>query len=287
MKLVAVMPVRNEDWVLGLSLRAVLMWCDAAVVLNHCSTDKTAAILAEIAKETGRVQIIEEHDPVWREMAHRQRLLETARSAGATHIATIDADEVLTGNLLPRIRRWIEELTPAGVLVTPLPCLWGSIDQYRSDPSAFGIQFQQRCCVAFRDDRKVCWRTHKGYDHHARAPFGSRIAAIPVRGRDGGLMHLQFVSRRRLVAKHALYKVNERLRWPDRDVRLIDCLYSMAPDETGLRTAPVPLDWWRPYLELLRYLHVDREPWQEAEVRRLVAEHGRSKFAGLNLFGVA
>jgi hypothetical protein len=37
----------------------------------------------------------------------------------------------------------------------------------------------------------------------------------------------------------------------------------------------------------MKYLDVDAEPWQEAEVRRLVAEHGRETFAGLDLFGVA
>jgi hypothetical protein len=37
----------------------------------------------------------------------------------------------------------------------------------------------------------------------------------------------------------------------------------------------------------MKYLDVDAEPWQEAEVRRLVAEYGREKFTGLDLFGVA
>lgn len=43
-KLICTIPVRNEAWCLGLTLRAVLMWCDEVIVLLHCCTDATEAI---------------------------------------------------------------------------------------------------------------------------------------------------------------------------------------------------------------------------------------------------
>ena len=49
---------------------------------------------------------------------------------------------------------------------------------------------------------------------------------------------------------------------------------------------PAPADWWAGYEHLMQYLDVDAEPWQEAEVRWLIKEHGPAKFAGLDLFGV-
>lgn len=111
-------------------------------------------------------------------------------------------------------------------------------------------------------------------------------------------MHLWGASERRLIAKHALYKVTERLRWPQKPRWIIDNEYSLAvygsataPLTYGTPTtwtySPVPESWWAPYAHLMKYLDVDAEPWQEAEVRRLVAIHGRDKFAGLDLFGVA
>jgi hypothetical protein len=45
--------------------------------------------------------------------------------------------------------------------------------------------------------------------------------------------------------------------------------------------------WWKGYEHLMRHFHPSSEPWQEAEVLRLLAEHGVEKFAGLDLFGVA
>ena len=96
MRIVSITPARNESWVLGFSLRAALRWVDHAVVLVHASTDGTLDVARAVQVEhVGRVTIIEESDPVWREMAQRQRLLDTARACGATHVANIDADEVL------------------------------------------------------------------------------------------------------------------------------------------------------------------------------------------------
>ena len=73
-------------------------------------------------------------------------------------------------------------------------------------------------------------------------------------------------------------------------------------DPAKCETAPVPLEWWAPYAHLMRHLSFPRTPegggvmgawyrgqeipWQETECHRLIAEHGREKFAGLDLFSV-
>lgn len=109
-------------------------------------------------------------------------------------------------------------------------------------------------------------------------------------------MHLWGSSERRLIAKHAWYKVTERLIFPSKPEDRIDALYNLAIKGTNDANygtpatwtySPAPESWWAPYAHLMKYLDVDKEPWQEAEVRRLVAEHAREKFSGLDLFGVA
>ena len=104
---------------------------------------------------------------------------------------------------------------------------------------------------------------------------------------------------RRLVAKHALFKCVERLRWPEKSVSVIDTMYSWAihgdPGNAQYGTPAtwtyndVPAQWLAPYTDLMiDHLHLDTPPWQAEEVRRLVAEHGAERFAGLlDLFGVA
>src|SRR5690348_12957855 len=104
MKLIGLMPVRNEAWCLGLTLRVALMWCDEVVVFLHACTDRSFEIVREIREEAGvdRVALSVYSNPIWNEMLHRQWMLLQARDHGATHIAIIDADEILTGDLLTK-----------------------------------------------------------------------------------------------------------------------------------------------------------------------------------------
>lgn len=283
MNLVAVMPLRNEAWIVGLSARVVLQWCDALVCLLHQCTDGTAAIMAEIAAEhPGRVTIIEESDATWREMHHRQRLLEAAREQGATHIAITDADEVLTGNLLPVVRSQIAAVLPGKYITAGMPCMWRATDRYRTDGRIWANR--DDLILAFADKAALSWQPVGGYDHHHRAPIGAVPSGRVLRA--GGVMHLQWASWRRLTAKHAWYQMHERLRYPAKSSAAIAQQYSLAPDEAGLTTASAPEEWWNPYRDLLRHVNLNAEPWHEAECRRLIEEHGAERFRGLNLHGV-
>ena len=63
MKVVALMPVRNEAWVLGFSARVALMWCDEIVFASHWPEDRSHDIMNELAADyPGRVTIREDRD---------------------------------------------------------------------------------------------------------------------------------------------------------------------------------------------------------------------------------
>ena len=101
-------------------------------------------------------------------------------------------------------------------------------------------------------------------------------------------MHLQFLSERRLKAKHAKYVCDEITRWPGRKtVAEINEMYSRTVRESAAaKVSPVPPEWWLPYQHLAHHLNAGSVPWQEQAVRDMVAEHGIEKFAGAELFGV-
>jgi hypothetical protein len=300
MKLIGLMPVRNEDWILGLSARAALMWCDALMIFEHSCTDRTERIVDELQKEfPSRVALRHDSNPTWAEMSHRWCLLQAARFFNATHIAIVDADEVLTGNLLPwryfgdesrKIRTYIEGLPEGVMLQLPWIALPRTTKRYLTSGTFGSIQ---RVTVAFKDKPDFCWQTQgpDGYDFHHRAPYGA-IGGVytPLKPQDGGLMHLQFLSDRRLRAKQALYQMTEVLRWPGRmSPEGLAKKYGRAVYESDPRvfdSSPVPESWWAPYAHLMQYLDIDAEPWQELEVRRLVKEFGMDMFKGLDLFGV-
>ena len=285
-KLVCLMPVRNEDWVLGLSARAVLRWVDHLVVLDHASVDQTPAVIAAVQLEfPGRITVLGEEDPEWQEMRHRQRMLSVARDLGASHIVMVDADEVLSGNLLPIIRDVVFGAPAGQTMELPWLCLRGSIDTVMTS----GVWGDNTVCMAFRDSGKCHWKARSGYDFHHRHPMGRPfIGYAPISREDGGLMHLQFVNERRLRAKQALYKMVEVVRWPGRDpVVTIDERYNEAVyGSERAAIADVPVNWWESYADLLGHLRTDAKPWQEAECARLWDQHGPARFRGLDLFGV-
>jgi len=285
--IVATMPFRNEDWIAGLTLRAALMWVDAVVAYDHASQDRTPAILAEVAAEfPGRVHVVRNENPSWDEMQHRQAMLEKARSLGATHIVILDADELLTGNLLGLIRQLIEDTPSEKILQIPLYNLRWSVHCYHLT----GIWGNRTVSLAFRDSSSLSWQ---GEQFHHREPFG--ILGVPRRPLSqefGGILHFWGVSERRLIAKHALYKMTERIRWPQKLLPTIDQYYNQAiyADCTLGKSGPwtfaqTPVEWLKPYEGLMQYFHPDAKPWQVGEVIRMLAVEGAAKFQGLDLFG--
>jgi hypothetical protein len=281
MNLIATMPVRNEAWILGASLRAALKWVDSVVVMDHCSTDETSDIIEQVANEhPGRVARLYQDGSNWSEMAHRQRLLNAARQRGATHIAIVDADEILTSNLVGSIRDQIASLPPGGVIQAGMPAPWRSLDQYRVDPCIWSNRID--LALAFADHPNLCWRATNGYDHHHREPHGARVAFRGY-GMNGGVMHLQWASWRRLTSKHRFYKLTERLKYPDKSVSEIDQMYSLALNEHGLTVQDCPPEWWSGHAELRQFIDLDAEPWHERECAKILKDNPSLAY-GLNLF---
>lgn len=282
------MPTRNSEWSIGLTARAALLWADSLVILNHASTDSTADIVHEIARENpGRVVVLNEPDPIWAEMEHRQRCLHAARQLGADTIAIVDDDELLSGNLIPRIRGAFEALGSDQMLELSWLCCWRSADQFRDRDAS--VWSRNWASTGFRDAPDLCWHNeHDGYCFHHRAPYPRQLQYTrPFLRHEGGLLHFQHASWRRLLAKQALYQMVEVIRWPGRDTpQAIAAKYGGTVDETGLSRSPVPMEWYAPYKDLMKHFDPDAEPWQERQCQRLLAEYGPEKFAGLNLFGV-
>ncbi len=278
MNLIGLCVTRDDGWILGFTARVALRWVDHLIVMEHCPTASTVAAVDGLMSEFGpRITRLSEDRPAWDESIYRQRLLDAGRARGGTHFGSIDGDEALSANLLPMIRGMVEALRPTECLRLPWPCLWRDLRRYRVDDSPFGRAYVP---VAFCDDPSLS-HNRPEYPIHTRIPIGANLVNKLNVG-DGGAMHCQHVEWRRLVQKQNLYRLVETLRF-GRTPAEINGTYDASTDETGLVTAPTPAEWWAGYEDLLPHIHLGETPWQEAECERLIAEHGRDKFVGLNL----
>lgn len=307
MRLTGLMICRNEDWILGMSLRACMMWLDQVVVVDHSSSDGTMKIINDVTgdypfrvhysrwedKKTiklanafdGEIRDVQVHDPdaPWDEMTVRQHSLLLGRKFGGTHFVIVDADEVLTGNLLTTIRAQIAALEPGRCLDVPMLAM-RTADRYQDDDTDWSKAW---LTLAFADRPDLTWApAADGYHHHHRTPHGAYSPAFRylMNKHEGGVMHFQFAAQRRLLAKHVLYRMVDHLRWPGREsVEQLNKKYDNAlRPPKSLRQVPT---------EFLAYydtgrLKLDGWPYQEAEVRKLIDRHGVEAFAGLDLKGM-
>lgn len=301
MKIVGLMLARSEEWVIGLSLRAALLYCDEVVVLDHHSDDCTPRLVHEIKDQyPGRVGYIIDPTPHWDEMDQRQRTLDVGRERGGTHFVIVDADEVLTSNLLPRARQIVESCPEGRCLALPMVATYHSLSVRRVD-WVWGHASRLTWC--FRDNGGLSWRAASdGYQHHQRVPLGAPPRPeLAVEGMTaGGVFHLQYVTRRRLEEKAVFYKVMEVVRWPARtSVAELNHKYDWTlreggsgdPKDTPKDVHHVPDDWWSEYRARgwMRHLNVEAESWQAREARRLWAHYQPQfpeRFRGLKTYGV-
>jgi hypothetical protein len=274
-KLIGMMPVRNEAHVLGLSARAALMWCDELEVLLHNCTDDSAEVLAQVMEEHPlRITYTIDDGPDWTEMEHRDYLLNSARRTGtATHLAIIDADEILTGNCLPYVRGWVEDLPAETFLSLPFFNLRGSLTRYHAN----GIWGNRGGTVAFPDDPRYHW---SGEGHHKREPMGiTPMRAMVPEGIHGGVMHLWGNEERRLRAKVRLYMLLDQISGKAEAINnpmLALEGHPRVPEFGTPRTwtyAETPASWWNPYRHLMQHYKAGVVPWQEAECERILREH--------------
>jgi glycosyltransferase involved in cell wall biosynthesis len=289
-KLVALMATRNEDWVLGLSLRVSLSYCDAVIMTDHGSTDRTAQIVRDAQAEFPicPIDVRRVENGEWREGDVRQEMLERGRRLGATHFVIVDADEVPTGNLLPQLRSLALDADPGWCATLPMIAPYHSPTRYRWD-GPWGEQ--SAIPWAFGDSAKLHWKISGTYQLHRRSPINAKDQGLLVSDIErGGLFHLQYINKDRLQSKAAWYKMMETVTYPGkRTAADLNQMYDWTlREDSTTRVDVVPQAWWAPYEERgwLQYLQPDARAWQLHEARKLAAEHGLERFSGLELYGI-
>jgi len=94
-QVVGVSMVRDEEDIVGVTVRHMLEHVDHVLIADNMSVDGTPCVLKEIERETGRVTVISDDEPAYMQSQKMSGLARRARKEfGADWIVPFDADEI-------------------------------------------------------------------------------------------------------------------------------------------------------------------------------------------------
>jgi hypothetical protein len=281
MKVIALLPVRNEAWVLPHTLSCLSGFCDVIIVSDQDSTDESREICRRFPK-VALLDLPEGGDEKLPKQA-RWRLLDAARDYdGDNFLWCTDADELASpARVQGFLERDRDRLTPGTAVEFRFFNLWGGMDKYRRDLSVYGPYWKQAAVI---DDRKVDFPRAASLPplHEPRIP-GSE--AMPVlRVDDVPVLHLQWAVWNRNQTKQAWYRCIE---WLDHRVSAshINDFYSITLPSWYVHTERVPAAWLEGIT--LPPTDIDNEPsWHEPEILAWFDRHGAELFEPLEIWHV-
>lgn len=279
-KIVGLVPMRNEELLIADCLRALAMVTDAIVVLDDASEDSSMAIVKSLQKECNIERIHEKKIWYRDEPGDRNIMLKLGREIGGTHFVVIDADEMLTANLVKNnyLRNLILDLVPGDKMNMHWIRLWKKIDQFRTD----GLLKE----VIFCDDGKSSYQS--GFIHTSRIPNnlidGKNLYIKPYF--TYGLLHYQAVNWRNMEIRRAWYRCIIRVRKPEYTDAQVNASCACHEDENNITLAQCPAEWFDGYSFFNPAVYEANDIWREKQVITWLKTYGKGFFKGLDMWHI-
>ena len=229
--LVAAMRIKNEAWILNFTLSCLSDFCDAIVIVDDGSTDRTI----EILKDYPKVIQVHQNCPISEadmdEPRDWNRLTKMAKNNGASWILFLDADEMISKKFVPEIKNFINQST-FDVVRFPKITAWFDYYIYRSDIQRFNHPASNVLNpILVRANDKLKWGNNRGgifkmlikrilrgekrFPNYGRVyPYGVKKNALEADKFPS--MHYNFLDYNKILRKQIFYAIRERELRPDK-----------------------------------------------------------------------
>ncbi len=274
MKIIALLPVKNEAWILPVYLSSVKKIADEIIVLDDNSTDGSRQILVD-----NNIKIIDNpyiNEKYVNMSKRRNLLLSEGRKAGGTHFIWLDADETFSANFILQAKGIINKLKPGEKLWLRWIHLWKSIDKYIDGTPPFGNIYKDFIVC---DDGKISYPDQ--FLSEQRTP-GTNENINKLSEKLGVVLHFQFVNWHQVQLKQAWYRCNELIKG-ERNAKRINNTYSITLDNPQAKLSPVPEEWVK---DIFLPKETPKSNWHLEKILAWFTEYGIEFFEPLQIWHI-
>lgn len=270
MKVITLVPVKNEAWIIEYALKNFSSFSDHIIVADQGSTDETV----EICNKFEKVRVI--NNPY---KAHtnqiRWLLLEEARKIeGNNLIVCLDADELLSPKSISEIlSHKPQEVRPVAIYSEWIQLI-NNYNEYRVDGVWKGNYKQ----FAFFDDRVVDYdKKFVNNDHTNRIPNIQETMHTKY-----PILHLQYLAKKRCELKQIYYMCTDLVS--GKNVRKINNQYSVAKFSELTKTEICNRDWFTDIVLPPIKIFEDEDSAKIKQIQELFTQKGLLFFEPLDIW---
>ena len=243
MKIVALLPFKNEEWCLPSYLHNTLKVVDEIIAIDDGSIDDSAKILKDAGAKVYSADNLRNFNSGWSEGSIRAELLKLGRESGGTHFVCLDADESFTNNFVEISKESISQLRPGEKIAMQWLALWKSYTHYRHDSTVWSNNWKD---FIVADSPELTYNS-KQHMHLGRTPLGDHESGkshwISYPPNYAAVMHFQFSVYNNFQLKQCWLRCSELIQEPGTE-GAINAKYSITLLDQGVGLQEMPKEWY-------------------------------------------
>ena len=240
MKIIGLIPFKNEEHLLPTYLSNVQPVCDDIIAIDDNSTDNSRQIMEDAGVIVKEYEDTEKLKGGFSAGLMRQNLFNYARESNGTHFVCLDADETFTSNFVPIARDIMSQLNIGEKVTMQWLALWKSSTHYRNDYTVWSNNFK---------DFIVC--DDPSYEYDANRFLCEARTLGPnndntmrrLEVEHGAVLHYQFTFYNSFHLKQSWYRVGELVQRGQSAIRDINNKYSITLLENNVGMTKMPEEW--------------------------------------------
>ena len=243
MKVIALLPFRNEEWCLPSYLHNTTKIVDEIIAIDDGSIDNSVKILEDAGAKVYSSEKLIKFNSGWSEGSIRAELLKLGREAGGTHFVCLDADETFTNPLVENFQEILPQLKPGEKMSLQWLALWKSYSSYRHDATVWSNNWK---------DFVVCDDPSLSYNHNQHMHVGRTPASVSdvnneswrrLENEHGAVMLFQFSAYNNFQLKQCWLRCSELIQEPYNS-QGINIKYSITLLEQNVGLEEMPKSWY-------------------------------------------